>query len=259
MTGFVGLVYPILPNLELAANLGSGLRFPSLGERFFEGVTGAGRVIGNPGLDSERSRNLDLGLRLYGQRLYVGGFVYRNAIDDYIERIVLETDAPLPGEPDLLTFVNLTEGTIEGVELEGLFKPHEQWSLGFGGHLMQGRSEEDEPLADIPANRIYVVPGWSRGRWLAELRWEYRDEKDDPGPREKPIPSVNLVSASLQYRMDNGLALSLAGGNLLDELYFNAADSQAAPAPGRSVGLALQWQQPRRRVERGARRSTGSD
>ena len=73
--------------LRAGGQAGTGLRFPSLSERFFTGVTGRGFVAGNPALDPERSLNADLGLRWYGDRLFLAGYVFRNEIDDYIERV----------------------------------------------------------------------------------------------------------------------------------------------------------------------------
>jgi iron complex outermembrane receptor protein len=232
-SAFVGLVVPLGAGFELASNLGSGLRFPSLSERFFSGVTGRGEVIGNPRLDPERSVNLDLGLRWYGDRLFVSGYVFRNEIDDYIERVEVE--------PALLTFVNLTSGTIEGLELEGGYQIGPHWSVTFGGHLLQGRDDRDRPLADVPADRLFLGAAWRNARWQANARWEQRSEKTDTGSGEKPIPAASLLSAAVEYSFANGFALLLSGRNLLDEQYFNSADDKVPLAPGRSVGLALRW------------------
>ena len=235
VTGFAGVVMPLGAGFELAANLGSGLRFPSLSERFFSGVTGRGLVEGNPDLDSERSLNLDTGLRWYGDRLFVAGYLFRNEIADYIERIEFEEGK--------LTFVNLTSGTIQGLEIEGLFQVGGGWSMTFGGHLMEGRSDRDEPLADIPSNRLYLGGRWASGPWAVEARWEERSEKTDPGSGEKPIPTASLLSASASYEFTRGLALTLSGGNLLDEQYFNSADRKVTLSPGRRVALSFRWRQ----------------
>ncbi|NIM63411.1 MAG: TonB-dependent receptor, partial [Acidobacteria bacterium] len=100
-------------------------------ERFFTGTTGRGFVTGNPVLDPERSLNVDAGVRWYGDKIFLAGYIFRNEIDDYIERIDVSD-----GE---LTFVNLTSGTIEGVELEGFCQLSTDLGLSFGGHWMQGR------------------------------------------------------------------------------------------------------------------------
>jgi iron complex outermembrane receptor protein len=139
LTGFAGLVVPLGAGFELASNLGSGLRFPSLSERYFSGTTGRGEVIGNPTLDPERSLNFDVGLRWYGEKLFVSGFVSRNEISDYVERIEIE--------PDLLTFVNLVSGTITGFEYSGFYQFDKHWTFHFGGHLFDGVEGQQDPAS----------------------------------------------------------------------------------------------------------------
>ncbi len=234
LTGFAGVVTPLSAGLELVANVGSGLRFPSLSERFFTGTTGRGFVRGDPALEPERSLNIDGGLRWYGQQLFLAGYLFRNEIDDYIERIEVADQE--------LTFVNLTSGTIEGVELEGFFKFDAVWSLEFGGHLMEGRDDDNRPLADIPAGSFYLGPRWRRGAWSWEVRLEARQSKDDPGSGEKSIPSVNLLSGTVTWELAPGLALTLSARNLLDEEYFNSADSDVPLAAARSASLSFRWQ-----------------
>ena len=232
-TAFAGLVLPLASGFELALNAGTGLRFPSLSERFFSGVTGRGLVTGNPDLDPERSLNLDLGLRWYGERLYLAGYLFRNEIDDYIER--LET------APEELTFRNLTAGTIEGLEAQGALELDGRTTLQFGGHLLGGEDAAGGRLADIPADRLYLALRQRRGRWGWQARWEERAAKRDPGSGEKPIPGASLLSAGLRFELGDGFELRLNGRNLLDEAYFNAADDKVPPAPGRSLGLGFAW------------------
>lgn len=233
LTGFAGLVVPLGAGFELVSNLGSGLRFPSLSERYFSGTTGRGEVIGNPELEPERSVNFDAGLRWYGEKLFVSGFISRNEISDYIERIEVE--------PELLTFENLISGKITGFEISGFYQFDDHWSARFGGHLFEGRNDQDDPLADIPANRFSLGGTWRSGPWVADVSWEQRSNINDPGPGEKTIPSASLVSASLQYSFARGLTVTLSGRNLVDEEYFNSADRKVAYSPGRSIGLALRW------------------
>lgn len=232
-TGFAGLVLPLGKSVELAANLGTGLRFPNLSERFFTGTTGRGGVVSNPDLEPERSVSFDLGLRWYGERLYLAGYAFRNRIEDYVERVEIA--------PDVLTFINLTSGTIQGLELEGAFAVNRHWNLFWGGHTLRGRDDDDLPLADIPADRLHLGARVRHGPWAYEVRWQHRFAKDDPGAEEKPIPSANLLSASVTFEVRSGLSLTLKGSNLLDEEYFNSADEKVPLAPGRSVGLGVRW------------------
>jgi iron complex outermembrane receptor protein len=209
------------------------LRFPSLSERFFAGTTGRGEVVGNPDLEPERSLNVDVGVRRYGGRTFVAVYLFRNEIDDYVERISL---------PDgRRTFVNLTSGTIEGVEVEAFWEARPGLRLAVTGHRMAGESAAGEALADVPANRAELSGAWTWGAWAVDGAWQRRVEKDDPGPGEQAIPAADLVSLAASYRIAPGWRLTVAGKNLLDETYFNAADDALPPMPGRSLELGIRW------------------
>lgn len=235
-TAFVGVVQPVGKGFELTSNLGTGLRFPTLSERFFVGTTGRGQVIGNPGLDPEESVNVDAGVRWFGKKTFWSAQVFRQEVDDYIERINLDDGRR--------TFVNLSSGTIEGFEIEGFYTVDEYWQLLWSGHLLDGESAEGEPLADIPSNRFRLGGVYRRGGWEGRLSAKYRAEKNDPGSGEVPLGETWLVDAALRYELSSGIALTLRGRNLLDEEYRNSADDKVTLAPGRSVGLSLSWTRP---------------
>ena len=244
-TGFLGIVRPLGDGgWELAANIGAGLRFPNLSERYFSGLTGRGQVVGNADLDPERSTSFDVGLRFYGRRLFWNVQVFDQSFSDYIERIEV-------GEPpmdEIRTFVNLTSGRIKGIELEGFFKLDERWQLSWSGHLIDGEAADPsgaggkQPLSDVPSNRLQVGLAFREGRWAASATVQHRREEDEPAGGEKAIPAADLVSLSLDYELTDGLHLTLRGRNLLDEAYFNSADRKTALAPGRSFGLGLIWE-----------------
>jgi outer membrane receptor protein involved in Fe transport len=231
--GFLGATTPVGDGLELAVNLGTGLRFPTLSERFFTGTTGRGEVISNIDLDPERSVSGDVGLRYFGDRLFVAGYVFRNEIDDYIERITLE--------PGVRTFRNLTSGTIQGVELNGFFQWSDALRLSWDGLAIDGEDDAGDPLSDIPPDRVSIQSDWRRGHWAFQGRLQHRFEKDDPGSGEVPVDSAQVLSAAVSYETREGFRLSLTGDNLLDETYFASADDQQVPAVERSFGVGVVW------------------
>ncbi|HMB54685.1 MAG TPA: TonB-dependent receptor [Thermoanaerobaculia bacterium] len=238
-SGFVGAAVPLPAGFQITGNVGTGLRFPSLSERFFTGTTGRGEIVANEDLDPERSLAADLGLAWYGDRLFLRGHVYRTEIDDYIDRIRLPNGAR--------TFVNLLEGTIEGVELEGSWLPVRGWTLSATAHSIDAEDQDGGALADTPANRVRLsltADAGARlfdGRLGFQLAAEHRDAIDDPGSGEMPIPSAFLVEASAGWQLTEDLRLTLRGTNLTDELYFASADDVAVPAPRRSFGVSVAW------------------
>lgn len=232
-SGFVGATVPVADGLELAANVGTGLRFPTLSERFFTGTTGRGEVISNTDLDPERSVSGDAGLRYFGDRVFVSGYVFRNEIDDYIERI--------PVEPGVRTFVNLTSGTIEGIETDGFVQATDALRIGWRGQWLDGESDAGEQLADIPQDRITLEGTYDVGHWILDGRLQHRFEKDRPGPGEQVSPEAQILSASVTYMIRDGFSVSLTGKNLLDETYLPSADDRAVPAKERSIGIGLRW------------------
>ncbi len=232
-TGFAGATVPLASGFELAANAGTGFRFPTLSERFFTGTTGRGDVISNLDLQPERSVSADLGLRYFGDRLFVAGYLFRDEIDDYIERITLE--------PGVRTFVNRGSGTLEGVELEGFFQTTRRLRLSWEGQYTDGEADTGETLADVAPHRIAVQGDWEGERWSLAARLQHRFDKDEVGPGEQPVDTAEILSLTVGYDLRPGLHLSLTGDNLLDETYLPSADELSVPAPERSFSLALHW------------------
>jgi iron complex outermembrane receptor protein len=229
LNGFAGAIRRFGDRLQLRGGVSSGLRFPNLSERFFTGTTGAGQIIGNPELDPERSWNVEASARWAGRRTLVHAALFRNEIDDYIERVEIDED--------VRTYRNLTSGTLQGLELQTIVLPADGWDVTLGGHVVRGRDDDGRPLPDVPPYEAYAGLRHRRGAWSAETRWTQRAAKTDPGSSEKPIPAASDLTATVSYRFAGNWSLALTGANLLDDEFFLAADSKAPLAPERSVGI----------------------
>jgi len=233
-SAFIGVILPVKGGFEILANAGTGLRFPSLSERFFSGTTGRGQTVANANLEPETAETLDLGARWFGARTAVSVFAYRTRIEGFIERVEIE--------PDVLTFENLVSGTLEGVEVEALLRISQQLRLTAGGHWTEGRDSSGNSLEDVPPHRVQVAANLLKGVWDGRVSAQYRFRKRDIGSGEKEIDDAFLLDFSLTRKLPRGLALSLVGDNLLDTVYHPSADRKASLAPGRSWGLRLSWQ-----------------
>jgi outer membrane receptor protein involved in Fe transport len=233
--GFGGLTWLFTERLELRAGIDSGLRFPSLSELFYTGTTGRGSVIGNPELSSERSLNSEISLRWLGKRLFLSGLLFRNRVDDYIERYLVDPDLVL------YTYNNLSSGTISGFELQGLYLTAQGWKLFWAGHRLHGRDAAGLPLSDIPPDEIQVGFSHEMDDWTFRSRLALRSAKADISGEEQAIPSATLLSASASYQISPQWKISLSANNLLDEEYYPSADNKAPLAQGRSFALRLSW------------------
>ena len=146
---------------------------------------------GNPGLIPERSVGAEVSLRWATRQVVLTGVVFHNDIDDYIERIEVE--------PDVLSFVNVTSGTVQGLELQGVSRLAETWALNFGGHALRGEDSAGRALQDTPPNELFVGGTQQAGKWSFDARLARRFARDRFADGEKPIPAATLLSATVRY------------------------------------------------------------
>jgi iron complex outermembrane receptor protein len=236
-SGYGGITVPAGQSLKLKGSLGTGLRFPSLSELFYGGTTGRGSVEGNPGLSPERSVTAEGGVEWVGTGFVFSSYLFRNNIENYIERVEVD---PLD-QPDLLTYRNLTNGTIQGLEWELAVSPCNYFNLVWRGHLLKGSDDAGNALADIPVHRSTLGARFSLKAWTAGFSWQYRAGKKEPGAGEKIIGSATLADGYIQRSLTHDLDLRISGSNLTSEEYFNSADKKVPLSPGRSVSVSLRW------------------
>lgn len=231
--GFLGATATLGRGFEASAHVGTGTRLPGLAERLYSGVTGAGRIVGNPNLQPERSRNYELGLRHLGRRGVVALHTFHTDVRDFIERIEIDDD--------LFTYRNLVEGTIEGGELEASYRFTGGWRVDASAQFLRGEDQDGNTLPDIPADRTRVAAGRNAGRLDWHVEWVHRLEKDRFGSGEAAVDGADLIAAAMTIDLRPGLALTASGRNLLDELWTPSADRRAAAGSGRSFALQVRW------------------
>ncbi len=231
--GFVGLSHSFKNDLYFTANLGTGVRFPTVSERFFAGTTGRGEVMGNPNLDKETNHSLDLGLKFRNNGIDWAFNLYWQKIDNYIERIEIATE--------LLSFRNLQDGIIHGVEFESSYKLADTWNLQASLSSVKGEDERGNPLIDIPSNRLTLKSNYEFNKWQWIVDLDYRQHKNKVAFSERRTPSTLVVDTSATYELQSDLKISFSIGNLLDRRYYNSQDELVPLAHGRSFGLSLSW------------------
>ena len=217
------------------SSIGSAVRFPALTERFYNGTTGRGTLIGNAELEPETALSFDLGVRTRIAGAVITAQYYRQSVDDYIEQIVVQPN------PQINSYINLDKGTLKGAELAASWPVTDSLTVTASAHRVRGESEDGEPLADIPADRWQLGLSQHWQQCQANVAWTWRKTKTEVGPDEIELESADYGEASVSCDLSQQWRAAFVVSNAGDELYLANADSQAALMPGRRISLRLSW------------------
>jgi iron complex outermembrane receptor protein len=232
LSSYAGLTWRRGEAFSTTLQFTRGFRDPLLSDRYFRGVTGRGTITGNPDLEPETTRQLDLAIRGRAGRAQFAFFGYRYRIRDLIERFEVA--------PDEFAFRNRGEQEIVGLEFEADFRISDRLSLGAfavsarGEILDDGSDPDDIPSASIG---IHVLQRYDVWWWQVRGRAFGRDEH--PGPTERITPAYAVFDATIGLKLSRILEARLNLGNLADKEYLASADARAPLAPGRNVALTL--------------------
>ena len=235
LSGYLAIVARPLPPLQLTAQLSRGFREPTLSDRYFQGVSGRGLVHGNPNLAPETSRQWDVSARWSGNDWRWDLFLYRYEIRHLVERF--------EAQPGRFFFRNRGAALLSGVEMELHRQFGEGLSVGLGGHVARGRTQEDgNPLDDVPAPALTLIVGKTLGS-RSHLRLHGRTFSRDSraGPTEAPTPGFGTLDLSWSWLLDSRTQLRFRVRNLTDKDYPASPDRWSVPAPGRSLLLTLMY------------------
>ena len=232
LSGFLAVQWNVRRDLEISFQAARGFRDALLSDRFFRGQTGRGTITGNPDLEPETSRQLDLAIRYNRRRLKLAGYAYLYRIEDLIERY---------RDGDAFFYRNRGEGEVQGVEVEGSWVLSDVLQLGGGLHWIRGEVVDDgSPSDDVPPpGGFLVLRSGGSGRWWWMVRAAAYGRDDRPGPTEQEVAGYGVLDSAVGYRLSAALEVQLLGRNLLNKAFFASADEDAVLAPGRSLQLSI--------------------
>jgi len=230
LSGNAAISWTPAPGWTATVQAARGFRVPTLSDRFFRGPSGRGFVTGNPELEPETSRQLDVAVRRTRGGTAVGFYAYRYVIDGLVERYRAGDD---------FLFRNRGAATIEGVEAELQMRIGERWSVDAGAVWSRGRTDGGVAIDDGPAPRLFAGIRFTPRRGYLTARLALHEAKDDPGPTEVQRPGYGLLDLGAGWRLDERLELRLLVRNALDRRYFASPDESADRAAGRAFTLSL--------------------
>ena len=193
-------------------------------------------IISQPGLRPETSLNLDAGLKFIFKRWFLGLYSFYYEIDDLIERYLLDQ------AQRIYTYGNIDEGKINGYEVELEYYPLQGWKIFGNFFSFKGKSKITEnPLNDIPAQRLFFGTRLWIGRFSTEINTTLQKEKTGPGPAEIEIPGFRLVNLKASYFSRQNFRLYFILSNLLNKYYLARPDPDGIEEPGRSLILGVSY------------------
>jgi hemoglobin/transferrin/lactoferrin receptor protein len=266
--GSLNFLYRASQSIHVVGSVGTAFRAPNIIERLFNGLTpeGSGYQVLNKNLESERSRNWELGLKYRRQEAWFEVNYFDNRITDGIIQDFLSPAeiATLPAEVRAeieasgVQFVvqekNIDELRYKGVESAIGYRTRNGVTLGANYSWIDGQ-RSGAVVVPVDNNYRSKFNAFVRCEPIGKRYWfEYRvrhngsakveTEPGEPVPTvgdELPEFTVHAVAGgvTLFERGSQRHQLQMAIDNLTDQLYGEFSNvTFFRPAPGRTLSLS---------------------
>jgi iron complex outermembrane receptor protein len=256
VSGSVGLLFrpeAADDRLTVAASLARAARPPALEELYFFGVHHGNFAleVGNPNLESERAFGLDLSLRWRGSRASGEVTYFRNAIDDFIFRNLIDIDEFETREDEfidrfggrepagheehgaggdegeelaIVEFIG-RDAVLQGVEAHADFSVTSRVFLEVGADYVRGSlKESDDALPRIPPFRVRGGARYQYNALQAGGEVVAAAKQDRIFGAEAATDGYTLLKLFTSYSFQTGAATSTITvrlDNATNELYRN--------------------------------------
>lgn len=250
VTGDVGAVYTLTPNVNLSARLGRSFRTPNISERFFTDPGSAeGFLVGNPALEPETGFNFDTSVKVRTSRFKASATYFNNYFRNFLATQLTSVRLPQPApRPPLEVYQtqNVRRARIQGFEAElevpfrisfGYLTPYGNFSYLRGDDVSEG-----QPLDFISPLRTNIGFRWQNfgksyyvdynARIVGSQERLSADFLDANGGPEPGFVSHNFGGGYYLRRERFDFSVNLSVSNLLDRFYHE--QFVFAPARGRS-------------------------
>lgn len=266
----LGLLWRASPAWSVYANAASGFRAPE-GQQINSALeVSTAKLLPNPDLKPEESRNIELGLRvrMKGLSLELAAFQsrYRHLIIEKKNLGTANGGTATTLNPTLFQTVNIDRATISGFELKGQMvwgaAAGGQWSSPFSYGQTRGIDDSTGlKLNHIDPAKLHAGLQYQTGAWQAQVDVFHLNAKRaaDLGSlsvgnapnvgTQFTTPAATTLDVSGQWRIHKGLRLNLAVINLGDRKYWHWSDVQglrtlpdladAYTQPGRHFKVSL--------------------
>ncbi|MGL5311010.1 MAG: TonB-dependent receptor domain-containing protein [Plesiomonas shigelloides] len=214
-----GLGWRFIDSTQAILSYGTAFKAPTLGQLY-----GAGYTVGNPDLQPETSRNLELAFSGQVQALNWRVSAYRNQIDNLIDY-------------DVNQYRNIEAATIKGIETEASFSTAAfMHTLSFD-YLDPTRSDGKQLPRRAKHNFRYALD-FAIANTQIDVAYNYVGKRYDDYANKRELPSYSLWDLAASYPITQSLTARGRIANLFDKKYETA---YGYPAAERAYYLTLSY------------------
>ncbi|MDQ9169083.1 TonB-dependent receptor [Oxalobacteraceae bacterium R-40] len=246
----IGSMWDFLPGYGFGSTISFAQRAPSIEELYSSGAHHATETfdVGNPDLEKETSRNLELSLQKTTGLVRWKANVFHNRVKDFIFGRLSGNTFDEEGNPGGELNERLFEqadAVIRGAEAEISYQPRSDgMSARAFADTSRGKLSGQESLPLQPATRFGIDLDYKHGQWRAGTSVVHAKRQDRLALFETATPAYTRVDAKLAYtqRYANQRITWFASiRNLLDEdiRISTSLLKDQAPLAGRSLVLGV--------------------
>lgn len=249
-------LYHINDTWSIYAGASQAFRAPNLTDLSGNLTTLSGTPsVGNVDVDSEEFITYEIGTRMSTGNTYLNLTAYYTDIQDIITRIPSSA-----GSGSNIT-TNGQDGEIYGIELEGRWRFHPDWTLSGFAAWQDGETETPTflggPVATDSFSRLNPLTGslalrwdspsrryWVEGRVLAAANQDNLSRRDQTDTQRIPIngtPSYVVLMANAGWQVNEHVQLTLGLENLTNEDYRIHASGQNEQGFGAIARAKISW------------------
>jgi outer membrane cobalamin receptor len=217
LTYKLAAVFALSEAMSLKASAGRSYRAPTLNDLYWPND---GYMEGNPGLKPETGYSGDLGVSAATERLQANAFAFVRYVLDGIQWDL----AAFPSIP-----VNIGEAFFPGAEADVDFQPirglHLSGSYTFQySFVLKGASAsytfaDDKRAVYTPVHSAGAAVRYDNGSTRLAVDARFVGERFIDEANSTSLPAYVVVNAEARQQLTPALALSLAGKNLLNQVY----------------------------------------
>ena len=213
------------------------------------------QVLGSLDVGAEKSLTSEMGVRRTTENSYLNLAAYYTDVRDMITRVPV-----VRGSKTRVT-TNGQDGYVYGVEIEGSWTFHPQWTVSAFGSWMDGHTKTPlwigGPFVEHPPSRLNPlngsvalrwhhpsVPLWIEGRVRASAQADRLSQGDRGDTQRIPsggTPGYAVAMLNAGWQPNDHLELTLGLQNLFDEDYRIHGSGQNEPGFGAILAARAVW------------------